>query len=374
MLSRRAMKVDSSGIRKVFELAAKLENPVNFSIGQPDFDVPEAAKDAAIEAIKKGLNRYTLTQGIGELREKVLGYIAKTRGRNYRADEVVITSGVSGGLFLALISILDPGDEVVFFDPYFVMYKHLINLLEGKPVIVDTYPDFRVREEALRKAVSKKTKAILVNSPSNPSGYVYSKEDIAVIVKVAKEKNILVISDEIYDGFVYDGQFDSPSSLYDNVMVLGGFSKTYAMTGWRLGYALGPAEIIASMIKLQQYSFVCAPAPFQYAAAMSLELDTEDNRKNYRTKRDIIYNGLKDNFDIVKPAGAFYMFPRLKKGNATDFVEMAIREQVLIIPGNVFSEKDTNFRISFATTEEALRRGIDILNRVAVEYYAKVKG
>jgi aspartate aminotransferase/aminotransferase len=368
------MKVDSSGIRKVFELAAKLENPVNFSIGQPDFDVPEAAKDAAIEAIKKGLNRYTLTQGIGELREKVLGYIAKTRGRNYRADEVVITSGVSGGLFLALISILDPGDEVVFFDPYFVMYKHLINLLEGKPVIVDTYPDFRVREEALRKAVSKKTKAILVNSPSNPSGYVYSKEDIAVIVKVAKEKNILVISDEIYDGFVYDGQFDSPSSLYDNVMVLGGFSKTYAMTGWRLGYALGPAEIIASMIKLQQYSFVCAPAPFQYAAAMSLELDTEDNRKNYRTKRDIIYNGLKDNFDIVKPAGAFYMFPRLKKGNATDFVEMAIREQVLIIPGNVFSEKDTNFRISFATTEEALRRGIDILNRVAVEYYAKVKG
>lgn len=368
MISKRAMKVDSSGIRKVFELAAKIENPVNFSIGQPDYDVPDNLKDVAIEAIKKGLNRYTLTQGISELRDKVLEQMHKTRGRKFNPNEVIIASGVSGALFLALLSIIDPGDEIIFFDPYFVMYKHLINLIDGVPVIVDTNPDFKIDPVKLAKAVTKKTKAIIINSPNNPTGYVYSKQDLEAVVKVAKENNILLITDEIYDGFVYDGDFISPASMYENILILGGFSKTYAMTGWRLGYAVGNSDVIAQMTKLQQYSFVCAPAPFQYAAVAALEMDTTSFKLAYKKKRDLIYEGLKDSFDIVKPGGAFYMFPRLKHGDASAFVEKAIENKVLIIPGNVFSELNQNFRISFATDENTLKRGIDILNRLAKEY------
>lgn len=371
MISRRAQRVDSSGIRKVFELGAKIENPVNFSIGQPDFDVPDAAKDAAIEAIKKGMNRYTLTQGTAELRGKVLDHIEKTRGRKFDSDSIIITSGVSGALFLALISIVDPGDEIVFFDPYFVMYKHLVNLIDGKPVMVDTYPDFRVSYDKLKAAISPRTKAIVVNSPGNPTGYVYTAEDIAVIQRVARENNLLLISDEIYDAFSYDCEFLSPAKGYDNVLILGGFSKTYAMTGWRLGYAVGNKDLVAAMIKLQQYSFVCAPAPFQAAAAVALDLETESFRLDYKSKRDRIYEGLKDSFNIVKPGGAFYMFPGLKGGDAGAFVDMAIENKVLIIPGNVFSERNTHFRISFATTLSTIDRGIEVLNRCAREFYSR---
>ncbi len=369
MISKRSLKVDSSGIRKVFELAARMQNPVNFSIGQPDFDVPSELKEVAIKAIRDGLNRYTLTQGIEELREKVLEYVKKTRNKEYAPNEVIITSGVSGGLLLALMSIVDAGDEIVFFDPYFVMYKHLVNLLDGKPVIVDTYPDFSISEEKLRNAVTDKTKAIILNSPCNPTGYVYTKKDIETAIKVAKEKNILLISDEIYDGFVYDSEFLSPATFYENVLILGGFSKTYAMTGWRLGYAVGNSELIAQMIKLQQYSFVCAPAPFQYAAVKALEYNTTSFREAYKKKRDLIYEGLKNEFDVVKPGGAFYIFPALKQGDVSKFVELSIKNNVLIIPGNVFSEKNLNFRISYAVKDEDIIRGVDILNKLAKDFY-----
>jgi aspartate aminotransferase/aminotransferase len=368
MISKRALKVDSSGIRKVFELASKIENPINLSIGQPDFDVPENIKNAAIDAIQKGFNRYTLTQGIAELREKSLDYINKTRGSSFKPDQILITSGVSGGLMLALMSIIDPGDEIIFFDPYFVMYKHLVNLLGGTPVIVDSYPDFKIDKQKLEAAITDKTKAIIINSPSNPTGYVYTQEDINNAVSAAKSRNLLLISDEIYDGFVYDGGFHSPSEIYDNTLVLGGFSKTYAMTGWRMGYAAGNADIIAQMIKIQQYSFVCAPSPFQYASLEALNTDMSEFKEAYKKKRDIVYNGLKDNFDIIKPNGAFYIFPRLKSGNVSEFVEKAIANRVLIIPGNVFSEKNTNFRISFASKDNDLEKGVEILNKLANEF------
>ncbi len=372
MISERALRVDSSGIRKVFELAAKIENPIDFSIGQPDFDVPDSLKDAAIAAIRKGFNRYTLTQGIGELREKVLLHIEKTRKRKFSPDEVIITSGTSGGLLLALMSILDPGDEVVFFDPYFAMYKHLIRLLDAKPVIVSTYPDFRIDGQKLKKSISPRTKAIIINSPSNPTGYVCGKKDLDTVINTAREKNLLLITDEIYDGFVYDNPFISPAEYYDNVLILGGFSKTYAMTGWRVGFAVGNRELIAQMIKIQQYSFVCSPAPFQYAAVAALDTDMSGFRESYSKKRDIIYNGLKEHFNIIKPGGAFYMFPELKAGNVTDFVELAIKNNVLIIPGNVFSELNTNFRLCFATKDETLKKGAEILNDLASSYYKKV--
>jgi len=372
MISNRSKRLDSSGIRKVFELAAKIEDPVNLSIGQPDFDVPEEAKEAAIEAIRRGLNRYTLTQGIEELRQAVLDEVNRTRKASYTSHEVMITSGVSGGLMLALLSVLDPGDEVIVFDPYFVMYKHLVHLLDGRAVIISTYPDFRLPVDQVEQAITPRTKAIILNSPANPTGYVYGVEEIRSIVEVARKHDILLISDEIYDGFVYDGKLASPVGLYDKVLLLGGFSKTYAMTGWRLGYAVGPADLIATMIKLQQYSFVCAPAPFQYAAVRALELDMTPYFQAYRRKRDIIYEGLQDVFDIVKPGGAFYMFPGLKYGRASEFVEQAIAHKVLVIPGQVFSERDTHFRISFATQDETLKRAVEILRHLGEVYYANL--
>ncbi len=371
MISERVKKVDASGIRKVFELAATLEDPVNLSIGQPDFDVPQPIKQAAIDSIEKGLNQYTLTQGIPQLREKLADHLLKTRNAKFSPNDILISSGVSGGLYLALISIINPGDEIIFFDPYFVMYKHLVNLLDGKPVSLSTYPDFRIKPDLLEKAVTPRTKAIIINSPCNPTGFVYPQEDIQAVIAVARKHNLLIISDEIYDGFVYDGKVYSPATQYDKVLLLGGFSKTYAMTGWRMGYAAGPAEILDQMKKVQQYTFVCAPAPFQYAALTAMDTDMEAYRIAYTRKRDLIFQGLRDSFNIVKPGGAFYIFPGLKnteKGDASRFVETSIKHSTLIIPGNVFSEKNTHFRISFAASDETLKRGIEVLNTLAKDF------
>lgn len=380
-ISRRAQKVDASGIRKVFELAAKIQDPINLSIGQPDFDVPDSAKDAAIAAIKQGLNRYTLTQGAAELRQAIRERLAQSHATNYDADQIFVTSGVSGGLMLALLCLVDVGDEIVFFDPYFVMYKHLVNLLDGKPVIVDSHPDFRIRYDRLKAAITPRTKAIILNSPANPTGVVYNDADLEAAVRVAREHDLLIVADEIYDGFCYDAPFRSVASRYQKTLVLGGFSKTYAMTGWRLGYAAGPSDLIAQMIKLQQYSFVCAPAPFQYAAVKAMELNMSHYFDEYRAKRDFMYEALKDDFDLIKPNGAFYMYPGIRgltdaSGNwigsnhpdASKFCEMALAHKVLIIPGNVFSERNSHFRISFAASDETLKQGADFLVRTARDF------
>src|SRR3984957_14702868 len=201
-ISRRALGVDASGIRKVFDLAAKMKDPINFSIGLPDFDVPELVKDAAIESIRRGDNRYTQTQGIAPLRERLRKDLSAEMGRD--VGDVLITSGVSGGLFLAILATIDPGDEAIFLDPYFVMYKHLLSLVGGKPVIVDSYPDFRFRAERVEKAITPKTKLLILNSPSNPTGVVMSRQEVADAVELARKHDLLIVSDEIYEPFLYD--------------------------------------------------------------------------------------------------------------------------------------------------------------------------
>src|SRR5437764_2094293 len=201
-ISRRANAVDASGIRKVFDLAAKMTDPINLSIGLPDFDVPEAAKLAAIDAIKAGQNRYTQTQGIAPLRERLRAELSKEIGRD--VGEVLITSGVSGGLFLAILATIDPGDEAVFLDPYFVMYKHLLTMAGGRPVIVDSYPDFRFHADRVERAITPKTKLLILNSPSNPTGVVMSEAEVRAAVEVARKHDLLIISDEIYEPFLYD--------------------------------------------------------------------------------------------------------------------------------------------------------------------------
>ncbi len=356
------MAVDASGIRKVFDLAAKMKDPINLSIGQPDFDVPEIAKIAAKAAIAAGNNRYTPTQGIAPLRERLRKDLSAELGRD--AGEVLITSGVSGGLFLAILATIDPGDEAIFLDPYFVMYKHLLTMAGGVPVIVDSYPDFRFSAERVEKAITPRTKLLILNSPSNPTGIVMTQEEIEAAVSVARRHNLLIVSDEIYEPFLYDAARGLPSAAksYEQTLVLRGFSKSHAMTGWRLGYAVGPDEVIAQMTKLQQYTFVCAPAPMQHAALAALDISMAEAVASYRKKRDLVFDRLSKKFDIVRPQGAFYVFPQAPAGQtASEFVARAIEKNVLIIPGNVFSERDTHFRISYATTEAKLVQGCEVL-------------
>jgi len=369
-ISARATGVDASGIRKVFDLAAKMKDPINLSIGLPDFDVPPPAKQAAIEAIQAGQNRYTQTQGIAPLRERLRRDLSAEIGRD--AGEILITSGVSGGLFLAILSVIDPGDEAIFLDPYFVMYKHLLTLAGGKSVAVDSYPDFRFHADRVERAITPRTKMLMLNSPSNPTGVVMNRQEVQEAVELARKHDLLLLSDEIYEPFLYDSvdgrkpTLDSPARLYEKTIILRGFSKSHAMTGWRLGYAAGPEAIIAQMTKLQQYTFVCAPSPLQYAALKALDVSMDEAVAAYRRKRDLVFDLLSRKFEVVKPQGAFYIFPKTPAGKtASEFVAQAIENNVLIIPGNVFSEQDTHFRISYATTDDKLQQGCEILNRLA---------
>jgi aspartate aminotransferase/aminotransferase len=367
-IADRTSLIDASGIRKVFALAADLKDPVNFSIGTPDFDVPDNIKATAIDAIRTGQNSYSQTAGDGELLEKLRAKITADHG--FDDPVVMVTSGTSGALLLTFLATINPGDEVIVTDPYFVMYKHVVNMVGGKCVFIDTYPDFKLHVDKVESAITDKTKMIIVNSPANPTGAVYSADELKALAAVAEKHGILVMSDEIYDSFCYEGSFPSISDYYDKTLLLKGFSKSHAMTGWRQGYvAARPvlANVIEQMTKMQQYTFVCAPTPFQKAAITAMDTDISDHVNAYRKKRDMIYDGLKDSFELNKPGGAFYAFVKAPDWakNATEFVEKAIENNLLIIPGNVFSERDTHFRISYATTDEKIAQGIDILCRIA---------
>lgn len=364
-LAKRGKSFESSGIRKVFDLGAKLKNPINLSIGQPDFDMPDTAKNSMIEAIRNGKNGYTPSQGIAPLREKLLSQV--TRKCCNKDGSIFVTSGTSGGLLLFALSTIDPGDEVIILDPFFAMYEAVVKMCDGIPVHVDTYPDLLVDVQKVADAITPKTKAIIFNSPINPTGIVTPRETVKQIAELATEKEVLLLSDEIYSQFCYQ-EFVSPAEYNPNVLVMDGFSKTYGMPGLRVGYAYGPTPLIEEMIKYQQYTFVCSPQPAQWGALDALDVDMSDQIANYKRKRDMLYEGICDLYEVTKPEGAFYMFPKAPRGlSGTDFVSEAIEKyQLLIIPGGVFSKRDTHFRISYAATDETIQRGIEALRKLAV--------
>jgi len=374
VISEHALAIDASGIRKVFDLAAKLKDPINLSIGQPDFDVPDVLKEKAIEAIRAGKNRYTPTQGIAELIAPIKAKTMQETG--WKDPGILILSGTSAGLLLALFATLNAGDEVLFLDPYFVMYKHLPKLCGAVAVGVDTYPDFRLHPERLEAAITPRTKVLILCSPNNPTGITLTAEELNAAADIAKKHRLLVIADEIYDAFSYGPHHSIAPLLPEQCILLKGYSKTYGMTGWRLGYAAGPKAIIDQMTKLQQYTFVCAPSMVQYAAletALTTHVDMSSHIAAYQKKRDKMVHGLRDHFEINEPGGAFYIFPKVptRPGTpphaltATEFVSKAIERNVLIIPGNVFSIRDTHFRVSYATTDGKIDAGIAVLNQLA---------
>lgn len=358
-------RIEPSGIRRIFELMATMDDPINLSIGQAHFDTPPELVEAACRALRAGHNRYTVTQGLPALNERLRSMVAERYGR--RPQSSLITAGVSGGIMLSFLALLDPGDEILLPDPNFMMYRHLANLCGATIRYYDLYPRFHLDPAEIEALVNERTKIIFLNSPSNPTGGVLTRQEIRAVVAAAERVGAYVVSDEIYDAFVYDVPFHSPVSDYDRVVQLGGFSKTYAVPGWRMGYATGPAPVLDAMKTLQQFSFVCAPAPFQYAVLeVGLDLDMRPWVEEYKHKRDRIVAGLDPAFALVPPDGSFYAFPSLPGGCAeAAFMEAALAAKILVVPGSAFSRRASHFRLSFAAADDMLEAGIAGLNAVA---------
>jgi aspartate aminotransferase/aminotransferase len=364
-IADRMGRIEASGIRKAFELAKKMKDPINLSIGLPDFDVPDAVKDAACEAIRGGTNAYTVTMGLPELRDRLQAVVDRQYGHSDR--QVIVTSGTSGGLLLSVCATVNPGEEIILFDPHFVMYSNLAALTDGVPVLVDTYPDFRIPIDRVAAAITPRTKCVVVNSPGNPTGVVVPAEDLRRLAELCRERNVLLISDEVYKAFTYDAPFASPATWNPDTLVVDGFSKSHGMTGWRLGFAHGPSALIQEMAKLQQFSYVCAPSPLQLAVSTAVDFDLTPQVDAYKAKRDRVVKALDGLYPLARPDGAFYAFPAVPEGlgTATEFVARAIEHNLLVIPGNVFSRRDTHFRISYAVDDQTLDRGLGVLREMA---------
>jgi aminotransferase len=389
LLADRTRAIDASGIRRVFDLGAKLKDPINLSIGQPDFPVPEPIKQAAVRAIHANSNGYTVTQGIEPLRKRIaehlrfdLGWEVDIRTRAEGANGspfVTITSGTSGAIALAFMALLNPGDEVIIPDPYFVMYPHMATMCGAKAVKCDTYPDFRMTAARIEPLITPRTKAVILCSPSNPAGVVASAAECKAVAELCRDRNLILISDEIYDAFTYEDAREptasdptprcpSPARGLKNssefVLLVRGFGKSYGLTGWRLGYAAGPRVLIEEMNKLQQYTYVCAPSPLQWGVLAALDYDISPMVRAYQKRRDMVVERLSRVTELATPGGAFYAFPRVPERlgmTAAEFVNKCIEKSLLVIPGGVFSSKDTHFRLSWATDERNLARGLDVL-------------
>jgi len=364
VVALRAGRFDSSGIRKVFDLAARLQDPINLSIGQPDFPMPAEACRAAKEAIDAGRNGYTPTQGIGPLRERLEARVRAETGQPARA--LCVTSGSSGALAVVLMSILDPGDEVIVFEPAFVMYRPLVEFLGGHCVAIDTSPTFQIDVDRVAASIGPRTRAILLNTPANPTGVVVDAATVTALARLAEARGVTLISDELYRSFCYDGPFHSPATVSESVVVIDGFSKSHAMTGWRVGWVHGPRAIVETCTMLQQYTFVCAPQVGQWAALAALDAPMDVPLEACRRKRDRLMAALAGHYRFVRPGGAFYLYPEAPGGSGTRFAARAVeREKLLVVPGNVFGAADTHFRIAYTVDDAMLERGIAALLRLA---------
>jgi aspartate/methionine/tyrosine aminotransferase len=380
LLSDRARSMDGSGAKLLFELQETIPDLVDLSIGQPDFDVPASVKEAAVAAIRSNQNGYAHPKGIPPLREKLRGKLAEefpgwgvTDGGASEVD-VMVTSGVTGGLVLAFMACIGPGDEVLVPEPYFMSYPHLARVFGGTPVYVDTYPDFNLTAERIERHVTPRTKLLLLNSPANPTGAVVSPEACREIAELAERKGFLVVADEVYGDFRFGvdgrpGRAPSAAGLGSTVLLLRGLSKSCAVTGWRIGFAAGPRAVIDKMSELALLFYVCAPSVAQFGALAGLDVRPRREVDRYRRNRDAVVAALSSRYRFVPPAGAFYAFLEVPEAlglTGTQFVTRALFEaKTLLVPGSAFSRRDTHFRLSFACDERRLARGLDVLRGMA---------
>ncbi|MBU2535546.1 MAG: aminotransferase class I/II-fold pyridoxal phosphate-dependent enzyme [Chloroflexota bacterium] len=372
--AERVAKVSDVGFAKFLSLFHSLEGGISLSVGEPDFPTPWHICEASVEAMKKGITTYTPTAGFPELREAVARHLEKLYGIKYDPKtEIVITVGASQAMDLAFRTILDPGDEVIMPDPYYVCYPSCIVLSHGVPVTVPTRPDndFKLEADRIEAKITPKTKVILFGYPANPTGTELTREEYAEIARVAEKHDLLVISDEIYSRLTYDVEhtcFPTLPGMKERTILLDGFSKAYAMTGWRLGYAAGPAEIMAAISKVHQHTMLSPSSMAQLAALEALKSGEEDVQRmlaEYSRRRKVIVRGLNDiGLKCHEPKGAFYAFPSVQVTGMTsdEFTENLLKEEkVIVMPGSLFGRQGEGYvRCCYATSlsdiEEALRR------------------
>jgi aminotransferase len=376
-VSERVQTVPPSGIRRFFDIAATMDDVISLGIGEPDFNAPAVVARAATDALAKGDVHYTSNSGTIELRRAIAEHIEQLYGIGYDLEtEILVTVGVSEALYLALTAILDPGDEMIVPEPCFVAYASGVTLTGGVPVAVPTYvhDHFQVTAETLKAAITPRTKALLIGYPNNPTGAVLSHERMAEIAALAEEHDLLVVSDEIYDRLVYGVEhicFSSLPGMRERTVVLQGFSKAYAMTGFRVGYALAPAPLLAAMRKVHQYMIMSAPTVGQHAALAALthaEEDVQAMVAEYDRRRRLIVGGLNEmGLSCFEPQGAFYAFPSVEVTGLDDetFAEQLLQEErVALVPGSAFGASGEGFvRCSYATAYEQIEEALERMTR-----------
>lgn len=380
-LARHVVGLKPSGIRKFFDIVATMKDVISLGIGEPDFVTPEPIIEAGIKALRAGETHYTSNSGLFELRQAITQHIKATYGVEYDPHtEAIITVGVSEALYLTMTALLNPGEEVIIPTPCFVSYQAEVILAGGVPVEIATFVEdgFQVAPERLEAAITPRTKAVLLGYPNNPTGAVYSREVLLEIARVAQKHDLIVISDELYDQLVYGVQhvcFPSLPGMRERTVLLGGFSKNYAMTGWRAGFACGPADIIKGLVRVHQYTIMSAPTMSQLAALEALQHGHKyvvQMREEYDRRRKLIVGGLNQlGLPTFEPHGAFYAFPNVAITGMDDEIfaqKLLEEERVAVVPGNSFGAGGEGFvRCSYATAyekiEEALNRMQDFMHR-----------
>ncbi len=374
-VSKKARNIPPSGIRKFFDLVLETEGVISLGVGEPDFMTPWHIREACIYSLEKGFTSYTSNHGILELRELVSRCFRKDFDIDYDPiNEILVTTGVSEAADLAFRAVINPGDEVIVPEPCYVSYKPSVFLAGGEPVPLSTCEEdeFRITADEIEKSITDKTKALVLSYPNNPTGAVMRKNDLEEIADVANEHDLVVISDEVYDKLTYNGShtcFSSLSGMKERSVILNGFSKSHAMTGLRIGYALGSEEIIGAMTKIHQYTMLCAPITAQMGAIEALRNGEEEMRKmvrEYDRRRRLIVNGLnKLGLECFEPKGAFYAFPSIKSTglSSEEFAGRLLKEhKVAAVPGDVFGECGAGYlRCSYATSREEL---VEALSRI----------
>ncbi len=376
-LSEACVQIKPSGIRKFFDIASEMKDAISLGVGEPDFDTPQHVREEGIHSLEMGKTFYTSNSGLKELKTEICNYIERSQGLHYDPNgEVLVTVGGSEAIDIAMRAMLNPGDEVLIPQPSFVSYEPCAILAGGKPVIIElrAEDEFRLTAEQLRAAVTDKTKLLVLPFPNNPTGAILEKADLEAIAEVVLEKDLYVLSDEIYSELTYKGKHISIASLpgmQERTILINGFSKSYAMTGWRLGYACGPGLILTQMTKVHQFAIMCAPTTSQYAAVDALRNGDDDvkmMRTAYNQRRRFLVNAFrKMGLDCFEPYGAFYIFPCIKEFGMTS-EEFATRfleeERVAAVPGSAFGDCGEGYlRISYASSLDNLKIAMSRLER-----------
>ncbi len=376
-LADKVVNIKPSGIRKFFDIVTEMKDAISLGVGEPDFDTPWHIRDEGIYALERGKTFYTSNAGLKDLRQEITNYIARTQGICYNPDnEVIVTVGGSEAIDIGLRAVINEGDEVIIPQPSYVSYEPCAILAGAKPVIINLKAEneFRLTAEELLEAITPKTKVLILPFPNNPTGAIMEKEDLEKIAKVIIEKDILVMSDEIYSALTYKDKHISIASIEgmkERTILINGFSKAYTMTGWRLGYACAPKELIQQMTKIHQFAIMCAPTTSQYAAVEALkngDSDVEEMRQSYNQRRRFLMDSIKKmGLDCFEPFGAFYIFPCIKEFGMTS-EEFATRflqeEKVAVVPGTAFGDCGEGFiRISYAYSLDTLKIAFERLEK-----------